>query len=175
MPLQISATENTVLTREELFTNAKRVASYLRSVELQQTDIVGIIARNTTNISAVAYGCYFNGIVYHALNINYEQANIEKLYGVTKPRVIFCDGDEYEKVRAATAKLNVRIITMRNHPRGSTSIDEVLQTPVEQDFKPARLEQGNNQTLVIMCSSGTTGTPKAVTVTNSHKILNGSL
>lgn len=164
-----------MLTRGELFTNAKRVASYLRGLELQQTDIVGIIARNTTHNSAVAYGCYFNGIAYHALNINYEQATIEQLYGLTKPKVIFCDGDEYEKVRAATAKLGVRIVTMRNHPAGTISIDEVLQTPVEQDFKPARLEQGNNQTLVIMCSSGTTGTPKAVTVTNSHKILNGCL
>lgn len=154
--------------------NAKRVASYLRGLGLQQTDIVGIMARNTTNISAVAYACFFNGIVYHALNINYEQANIEKLYGVTKPRIIFCDGDEYEKVYAATANLNVRIVTMRNHPTGSIRIEEVLQTPVENDFKPARLEQGINQTLVIMCSSGTTGTPKAVTVTNSHKILNGS-
>lgn len=164
-----------MLTRGELFTNAKRVASYLRGLELQQTDIVGIVARNTTHNSAVAYGCYFNGIAYHALNINYEQATIEKLYGLTKPKVIFCDGDEYEKVRAATAMLDVRIVTMRNHLAGSISIDEVLQTPVEQDFKPARLEQGNNQTLVIMCSSGTTGTPKAVTVTNSHKILNGCL
>lgn len=164
-----------MLTRGELFTNAKRVAGYLRGLELQQTDIVGIVARNTTHNSAVAYACYFNGIAYHALNINYEQATIEKLYGLTKPKVIFCDGDEYEKVRAATAKLDVRIVTMRNHPAGSISIDEVLQTPVEQDFKPARLEQGNNQTLVIMCSSGTTGTPKAVTVTNSHKILNGCL
>lgn len=164
-----------MLTRGELFTNAKRVASYLSGLELQQTDIVGIVARNTTHNSAVAYGCYFNGIAYHALNINYEQATIEKLYGLTKPKVIFCDGDEYEKVRAATAKLDVRIVTMRNHPAGSISIDEVLQTPVEQDFKPAHLEQGNNQTLVIMCSSGTTGTPKAVTVTNSHKILNGCL
>lgn len=164
-----------MLTRGELFTNAKRVASYLRGLELLQTDIVGIVARNTTHNSAVAYGCYFSGIAYHALNINYEQATIQKLYGLTKPKVIFCDGDEYEKVRAATAKLDVRIVTMRNHPAGSISIDEVLQTPVEQDFKPARLEQGNNQTLVIMCSSGTTGTPKAVTVTNSHKILNGCL
>lgn len=155
--------------------NAKRVASYMRGLGLIQSDIVGIIARNTTNISAVAYACFFNGIAYHALNINYEQSNIENLYGVTKPRIIFCDGDEYEKVYAATANLNARIVTMRNHPTGGISIEDVLQTPVEVDFKPARLEQGINQTLVIACSSGTTGTPKAVTVTNSHKILNASL
>ncbi|XP_034472179.1 4-coumarate--CoA ligase 1-like [Drosophila innubila] len=169
---QISDTENTVLTREELFLNSKRVASYLRNLKLQQSDIVGIIARNTTHIFAVAYGCFFNGMAFHSLNINYEQETIEKLFDTTKPKIIFCDGDEYEKVKAATHKLNVKIVTMRNHKEGSISIEEVLTTPVKEYFQPARLEQGNNQTLAILCSSGTTGTPKAVTIPNSPILAN---
>jgi len=134
--------------------------------------VVGIIARNTTHMSAVAYACFFNGIAFHSLNISYEQSTIEKLFKITKPRLIFCDGDEYEKVRAATAQLNVKIITMRNHPLDSIRIDEILATPIEENFRPARLEQGNDQTLAILCSSGTTGIPKAVTITNSRQILN---
>ncbi|EDW16083.1 4-coumarate--CoA ligase 1 [Drosophila mojavensis] len=171
---QISVTENTVLTREEIHLNSMCVASYLRSLGLLQSDVVGIIARNTTHIFAVTYGCFFNGIPFHALNISYEQATIEKLFNITKPSIIFCDGEDYEKVKAATAELEVKIVTMRNHQMGSISIDEVLATPVEENFKPAHLEQGNLQTLAILCSSGTTGTPKAVTITNSRKILNTS-
>ena len=79
-----------------------------------------------------------------------------------------------EKVSAATKELDVRIVTMRNHTADSTPIEELLSTEVEEDFKPARLEQGNNQTMAILCSSGTTGTPKAVTIANSHKILNAN-
>ncbi|KAH8273179.1 hypothetical protein KR018_011458, partial [Drosophila ironensis] len=168
---QISPTEHTVLTREELHLNSMRIASYMRSLGLLQSDIVGIIARNTTHISAVAYACFFNGIAFHSLNIAYEQNTIEKLYNITKPRLIFCDGDEFEKVREATANLDVKIITMRNHPVDSISIDEVLTTPIENNFQPSILEQGNDQTLAILCSSGTTGIPKAVTITNSRQIL----
>jgi len=148
------------------------VASFMRSEGLLQSDVVGIIARNTTHMSAVAYACFFNGIAFHSLNISYEQSTIEKLFKITKPRLIFCDGDEFEKVRAATAQLNVKIITMRNHPLDSIRIDEILATPIEENFRPARLEQGNDQTLAILCSSGTTGIPKAVTITNSRQILN---
>jgi len=169
---KISDTENTVLTREELFMNSKRVASYLRNLKLEQSDIVGIIARNTTHIFAVAYGCFFNGMAFHSLNINYEQETIVKLFDTTKPRIIFCDGDEYENVKAATHKLNVKIVTMRNHKEGSISIEEVLTTPVQENFQPVRLEQGNIQTLAILCSSGTTGTPKAVTIPNSPVLAN---
>lgn len=151
-----------------------RVASYMRSLGLLQSDVVGLIGRNTTHMSAVAYACFFNGIAFHSLNISYERSTIEKLFDITKPRLIFCDGDEFEKVRAATAHLDVKIITMRHHPSDSISINDILATPIEENFQPARLEQGNDQTLAILCSSGTTGIPKAVTITNSRQILNSS-
>ncbi|XP_060664592.1 uncharacterized protein LOC132797099 [Drosophila nasuta] len=169
---QISVTENTVLTREELLLNSMRVASYLRNLGLEQSDIIGIIARNTTHLFAVAYACFFNGMAFHSANVNYEQDNINTLYDITTPKIIFCDGDEYEKVKEATKHLNLKIVTMRNHKDGSISIDEVLATPVDPLFQPARLEQGMNQTLAILCSSGTTGTPKAVTIPNEEAIKN---
>ncbi|XP_017060756.1 luciferin 4-monooxygenase-like [Drosophila ficusphila] len=168
---QISATENTILTRQELHANSMRVASYMRSLGLLQSDVVGIIARNTTHIFAVAYACLFNGIAFHSINIQYEKSTIKKLFDITKPKLIFCDGDEFEKVRSATSHLEVKLITMRNHPSDSIRIDEVLATPIEENFQPARLEQGNDQTLAILCSSGTTGIPKAVTITNSRQML----
>ncbi|XP_043653823.1 4-coumarate--CoA ligase CCL1-like [Drosophila teissieri] len=171
---QISATEGTVLTRGELLANVMRVASYMRSEGLLQSDIVGIIGRNTTHMLAVAYACFFNGIAFHSLNISYDRDTIEKIFKVTRPCIIFCDGDEFAKVRSATAQLDVKIVTMRNHPLDSIKIDEVLTTPIERNFKPAKLEKGNDQTLAILCSSGTTGTPKAVTITNSRHILAGN-
>ncbi|SPP84601.1 blast:BPTI/Kunitz domain-containing protein [Drosophila guanche] len=83
---QISATEKTVLTRAEVRLNAIRVVSYMRGLGLKQTDIVGLIARSTTHLVAVAYACFFNGM---------------------PPRLIFCDGDEYESVLTATETLKL--------------------------------------------------------------------
>ncbi|KAH8403191.1 hypothetical protein KR222_006684, partial [Zaprionus bogoriensis] len=166
---QISATENTVLTREELFLNSKSIASYMRNIGIQQEDVVGIVARTTTHISAVVYACLFNGVAFHTLNPNHAQPTMEKLFKITKPRMVFCDGDEYEKLKEATAGLDTKIVTMRKHIPGVLSIIELLSTPIKDNFEPVRLLKGNNQTLVILCSSGTTGTPKAVTNTSTHK------
>lgn len=163
-----------MLTRGELLANAMRLASYMRSLGLLQSDIVGIIGRNTTHMLAVAYACFFNGIAFHSLNIIYDRNTIEKIYKITRPSIIFCDGDEFDKVRSATAELDIKIVTMRNHPLDSIKIDEIVATPIEENFQPAKLEKGNDQTLAILCSSGTTGTPKAVTITNSRHILAGN-
>lgn len=170
-PTQVSVSENTVLTRRELLQNSMRVASYMRSLGINQSDHVGIVARNTTHITSVAYGCFFNGIPFHSANINYEEEVIAKLFALSKPRLIFCDGDEYAKIRAATCGLDTTIVTMRHHPGESVTIDEILATPVDESFQPLRLEGGNNHTLAILCSSGTTGTPKAVTIPNNHSLL----
>ncbi|KAH8417972.1 hypothetical protein KR222_009686, partial [Zaprionus bogoriensis] len=170
---QISVTENTVLTREELLENSMRIASFFRNLGLRQSDIVGIVATNSTHIASIAYACFFNGIAFHALDLQ----NLEQIeqFAITKPKVIFCDSDIYENVRGATQELSVKIITMDNRSMGRTSIEEVLHTQVEDNFKPARLEQGNHQTLAILCTSGTTSTPKVVTISNSRKILNACL
>uniref|UniRef100_A0A6P4ETA7 Luciferin 4-monooxygenase-like n=1 Tax=Drosophila rhopaloa TaxID=1041015 RepID=A0A6P4ETA7_DRORH len=166
---QVSDSEKTILLREDLLNNAIRIATYMRNLDLTQRDIVGIIARNTTHISAVAYACFFNGIALHSLNPSYLPEIIEKLFQNTKPRIVFCDGDEYEKVRAATAKLDVKIVTMRNHPKDAISIQEVLKTPAEEGFKPISLKSTHQ--LAIISSSGTTGTPKAIIVPNCRTIL----
>ncbi|EDW39075.1 GL13596 [Drosophila persimilis] len=135
---QISATEKTVLTRQEIRFNAMRVASYMRGLGLKKTDIVGLVARNTTHLVAVAYDCFFNGIPFHSLNIAYEQSTIEKLFNITRPRLIFCDGDEYERVLAATENLGTRIITMRYHLFGKSSrIQDILTTPIGKNFQPS--------------------------------------
>ncbi|XP_052836974.1 luciferin 4-monooxygenase-like [Drosophila gunungcola] len=168
---QISVSEKTILLREDLLNNAIRIATYMRQLGLTQWDIVGVLARNTTHISAVAYACFFNGIALHSLNSTYLPEIIEKLFQNTKPRLIFCDGDEYEKVRAATTKLDVKIVTMRNHPEDAFSIQEILKTPAEVGFKPTSLERGSSHPLAIISTSGTTGTPKAVIVTNCRTIL----
>uniref|UniRef100_A0A6P4EZV2 Luciferin 4-monooxygenase-like n=1 Tax=Drosophila rhopaloa TaxID=1041015 RepID=A0A6P4EZV2_DRORH len=170
---QISDSEKTILLREDLLRNSIRIATYMRNLDLSQFDIVGIIANNSTHIAAVAYACFFNGIALHSLNSNYIPEIIEKLFLITKPRLIFCDGEAYPKVRAATAKLNVEIVTMCNISEDVISIQEVLQTPVENGFKPTPLKLGTDHQLAILSTSGSTGNQKAVVVTNSRAILCG--
>jgi len=137
-----------------------KVASYMRKLGLEQGDFVGVIGRLTTHLTALAYACFFNGTPYHALHTEYEQSAIERLFGITKPRLIFCDGDEFEKVQAATKGLQVQIVTMRNHPAGILRIQDILTTPVEMNFRPVRLKDGTDQLLAILSSSGTSGLPK---------------
>nr|XP_036218948.1 luciferin 4-monooxygenase-like [Bactrocera oleae] len=166
---QISDTEQTSLTYEEALLQAIRVAENFRKLNLTQRDIVGVVARNTTHFMAVALACFFNGSALHAVNPNLEEKSVKGLFETTMPKYIFFDGQDYAKVVRATNELDTTLYTLSNHLPQVPSVNDLLQsTGTEHKFTPAILEDGTNQTLAILCSSGTTGVPKAVTISN-HK------
>ncbi|XP_017113523.1 luciferin 4-monooxygenase [Drosophila elegans] len=168
---QISHTDNTRLTRSQMLQNAAKVGCYLRDRGFKkETDLVGLLARNSTHVGALAYGCLFNGTPFHAVNPNLEQKTIASLYGITKPRILCCDVADYEKIKDIGASLGARIVTVNGKLENVLSVADLLQKPLSEDYEPAQFKRGVDRTMAILCSSGTTGTPKAVTLSNSRKL-----
>ncbi|XP_017488004.1 PREDICTED: luciferin 4-monooxygenase-like isoform X1 [Rhagoletis zephyria] len=168
---QISVTERTSLTNEEALLHAIRLAEWFRSQGFKQSDIIGVAARNTTHLMTLVLACFFNGIALHAVNPVREKKLITDLFDSTKPKLIFFDGHEYEKIKGATLALEAKLCTLSNHLPNVQSILELLQpTGTEKKFAPATLENGPEQTLIILCTSGTSGLPKAVTISNNKRL-----
>ncbi|KAH8335683.1 hypothetical protein KR074_009241, partial [Drosophila pseudoananassae] len=168
---QISHTDNTRLTRSQMLQNAAKVGCYLRDQGFKkETDIVGLMARNSTNVGALAYGCLFNGTPFHAVNPNLEQKTIDSLYRITKPRILCCDVTDYEKIKDIATSLGALVLIVNGTVNGVMSVGDILQKPLPKDYEPAQFHRGVDRTMAILCSSGTTGTPKAVTLSNSRKL-----
>nr|NP_650830.1 Acyl-CoA synthetase X2 [Drosophila melanogaster]AAF55698.1 Acyl-CoA synthetase X2 [Drosophila melanogaster] len=168
---QISHTDNTRLTRFQMLQNAAKIGCYLRDQGFKkETDLVGLMARNSTHVGALAYGCLFNGTPFHAVNPNLEHNTISSLYKITRPRILCCDTADYEKIKDIGASLGALIITVNGKLPGVISVADILQNPLPDDYEPAQFQRGVDRTMAILCSSGTTGTPKAVTLSNSRKL-----
>ncbi|XP_037950423.1 luciferin 4-monooxygenase-like [Teleopsis dalmanni] len=168
---QISDTENTNTTNTEALLQAIRIAKFFNSIGLSQTDIVGLVDRNTTHMMDVVLACFFTGIAFHAINPKHDDATSKQLFNITKPKIIFCDGQDYDKMLRVSEDFETKLITLKNHLHNVQNILSIVnQTlPEELNFRPAELEFGPNQTLAILCSSGSTGLPKAVTIPNTMK------
>ena len=54
-------------------------------------------------------------------------------YGVTKPKIIFCDGEDYEKIRASTGNNRPLFITLSEHIEGVTKILDLLAPQSDED------------------------------------------
>ncbi|EDW02160.1 GH20051 [Drosophila grimshawi] len=169
---QTSHDNGKVLTNAETLTAAIRIAQFLKAEGLSHEDIVGIIAKSDIHVTDVLLACFFNTTPVHAVNPLLETSTIAALYGITKPKLIFCDGCNYELMKTLTKDWKPRIITLSDHIVNVLRIEELLKaTNTENSYVPCKLVHGGDQTMAIVCSSGTTGLPKAVTLTNSQLLL----
>ncbi|XP_073846870.1 uncharacterized protein [Musca autumnalis] len=169
--IQIDDFDGKATTSGELLSWGIRIALHLKKLKMRHDDIVGISARNSTYLSAAVLGCLFNCSAFHAVNPNFQEEELSHCLGLTKPQIIFCDGSDYEKMRKVTKSFKPTIYTLSDHIEGVPSVMELLQpSPMEQFYQPEKLTLGADQTFAILCSSGTTGLPKAVTV-SARKIM----
>ncbi|KAH8404306.1 hypothetical protein KR215_007793, partial [Drosophila sulfurigaster] len=165
---QICIAENTELTRGQMLENATKISAYLRQEGLtEESHNVGILARNTTHLATLAYGCIFNGTPFSAVNPNMDEAKICDLFNLIKPQIIFCAAEDYEKATSVAKLLGAKIITINGSSRGVTSIADILITPLQKDYKTDCFRRSSDSTMAILHTSGSTGAPKAVTIPNN--------
>ncbi|ALC38347.1 maker415 [Drosophila busckii] len=154
--------------------NSIRCATYLRDAGFkEETDIVGILASNSTHLAALAYGCMFNGTPFNQLCSGIDRLDILRLFRITKPRILFCDANYYEFAQLVADELDSEIITLYGQVAGVKSILDLLELPLEEHYQPASFERGSERLLAICSTSGSTGFPKASTWINSRRMYDG--
>ncbi|XP_011193328.2 uncharacterized protein LOC105219101 [Zeugodacus cucurbitae] len=164
---QVSDIDGREVTNRELLTWSTRLALYFKKIGLRHDDVIAIVAKNSTYTSSVAVGCFMNCTPFHAVNSVLDQETICRLFKITAPKIIFCDGEIFEKVHEATRSLKPLFYTLINHIKGVPTVEDLLdRVPNEEFYQPEPLILGGEQTVAILCSSGTTGMPKSVCMPN---------
>ncbi|XP_039954628.1 4-coumarate--CoA ligase-like 7 [Bactrocera tryoni] len=162
---QVSDIDGREVTNRELLTWSTRLALHFKKLGLRHDDVIGIVAKNSTYTSSVAVGCFMNCTPFHAVNSGLDKDTIRDVFQITKPKIIFCDGEYYEKLHEATSSLNPLFYTLTEHIEGVGTVEDLLSpVPNENLYKPEPFVLGGAQTVAILCSSGTTGVPKCVCV-----------
>ncbi|XP_023298004.2 4-coumarate--CoA ligase 3-like [Lucilia cuprina] len=161
--LQIDDSTGVTVKARDALTNAVRIAQHFNEMKLHQDDIIGFAVKNTTNVLPTVIGCFFNCTPFHAVNPVLDESTLSHCFGLTKPKLIFCDAEVYKKVYLATKAYKPKIITMSGDVEGVVKITDLLEpTKTERFYQPKHYSIGGHQTVAILCSSGTTGKPKAV-------------
>lgn len=96
------------------------------------------------------------------------------MFGLTKPCMVFVDSDNIDTLDAAMLELNICVpVYVFGDQKHHHSVEELfVETGIETEFKPPDTGDGFKQVAVIVCSSGTTGYSKGVSLSNSSMLNN---
>ncbi|XP_065363972.1 uncharacterized protein LOC135957205 isoform X2 [Calliphora vicina] len=157
---------NKKYTNKEILTLSIRVAQHLEKLKIKQSAVIGICAGNSDFLAPLVFGCMFRGLTISTLDPSFDKDGIKHIYSITKPKLMFCDGSAYDKIKESFVECGLastKIVTVRDHIEGVPSLERFLkETGTENEFRCVDLDDGYDQTAVIICSSGTTGLPKGV-------------
>ena len=173
--LEIHHEDDVRVTFAEIRLKSIRVAQNLIKSGLLADDVVGIVCKNQVNLTPIVYGCAFIGAPVNPLDVSFAINDIKQMFGQTKPKIVICDNDVYDNVKQALDAIesNAEIYLFNERISGIKCLDDLLEpTGHEDEFVSPKFKQdASKKILAILCSSGTTGSPKGVIIAHTNLLM----
>ncbi len=149
-------------------TESARYASFLTGLGVGPGDRVAVQVEKSPQALFFYLACLRAGCIYVPLNPAYRQAEIEYFVDDAEPRCFVCTPALLDATRAAAAPRGVKhVLTLDANGQG-TLPDAAAGTPVTREIFPA----ANDDTAVILYTSGTTGRSKGAMLTHRNLAAN---
>lgn len=177
--IQISDDTGVCLTNNDIRVRSIQAAQFFQKLGFKEGDIVGFVARNSDNLAPLMIGAFLCGIIVNGISPTFKKDEITRHFIETKPKLIFCDDSNYPEIREFLIETNLRSLVytvnkkLENLPFVTEFIHETDDTSVDE-FEFPTLVDSKNTTGAIIYSSGSTGPPKAVCLSQASLLFSAS-
>ncbi|GAA3357744.1 long-chain fatty acid--CoA ligase [Saccharopolyspora gregorii] len=149
--------DDTVLTYDRLLAVAAGVARWLTANGLEPGDRVGLILPNVPAYPVHLFGSLLAGGVVVPMNPLLKSGEIEHYLADSGARFLFASPEAADEARAGAAATGATVIVV--DPRGTDAATADV---------PEIVDRADDDTAVILYTSGTTGRPKGAELTHAN-------
>uniref|UniRef100_A0A182QGS8 Luciferin 4-monooxygenase n=1 Tax=Anopheles farauti TaxID=69004 RepID=A0A182QGS8_9DIPT len=179
----IDGVYGTEATYMELLEQGARLAECLRQqAGIRCGDVVGLVSENRLEFPVVLIGSFLLGATVAPINLTYTEREFVHAFNLSKPRVVFFSGFAADRVVAAAGQCRFieRLVLFGDEnpfEGGPTLLEQFLApvsfvNPLTLAIQPTNVHE---HVALIMCSSGTTGLPKGVQLTQANVMASAAL
>ncbi|KAE8688613.1 4-coumarate--CoA ligase 2 [Hibiscus syriacus] len=166
-PCLINGTTGKVYTYAEVELTARKVASGLGKLGIQQRHVIMLLLPNTPEFVLSFLGASFLGAIATTANPFFTPAEVSKQAKASDARLIITQAIYVDKVKEFAQDNDVKVICIDSAPEGCLHFSELIQAD-ENDLPQVDISQ--DDIVALPYSSGTTGLPKGVMLTHKGLI-----
>ncbi|XP_067000161.2 luciferin 4-monooxygenase [Anabrus simplex] len=161
-PAQTFTNDGPKYTFSDLAQRGCSVAVELGARGIGVGDIVSVCTGVCPEFTPIMLGTFFVGATLSPLNYKFDTNDFGILLKLIQPRIIISTPESVGKIETVLSKLNLKteVVIL-----GSPTWNKFLSHATGPDYQPADVKDHEDKEALIMCSSGTTGLPKGVMIT----------
>ncbi|XP_044730810.1 4-coumarate-CoA ligase 1-like [Chrysoperla carnea] len=159
---QVHPIHNISYTHGQIRLFTIRCALEMRTMGVRKGDVVTICGRNHSHVIIPFLAATYLGAISNPLHPNFSASEVRRMMTLTEPRMIFCDSEAKPMILAIRNELGLasRIVTFDNEFEPFIAPHDYQD---ETSFKCEDVDPENDN-MFIVCTSGTTGFIKGVTI-----------
>ncbi|TKR83278.1 hypothetical protein L596_016899 [Steinernema carpocapsae] len=168
-------------TFETIHQRSLTFASYLQKIDFTKGDVVSSVVQNCVEFPSLVLGVALQGGIFAGTNYAFTEYEMEQIFSNCGPKIVFCQASNLKKVlnvKTKVASIKHVIVVPEDDltfdescPDGVTLLTDILKNPVNFYESPVQIDVANDP-FFLPHSSGTTGAPKGVMLSN-QSLLSG--
>ncbi|KFB49860.1 AGAP008545-PA-like protein [Anopheles sinensis] len=170
--VQIDMDTGRSMTYAEFKMRMIRFVQNLTRIGVQKGDVVALTNANSENLAPLVCALLCIGAPFNPLAPSFNEDDMANMMRTTKPKLVFCDANNYETVRSALKQMTdgptPPIFVFEDSREDVRHAEELLnETGEEHCYMPQYLGDSRKTLAAIVCSSGTTGGYKGVCISHA--------
>ncbi|XP_017015886.1 luciferin 4-monooxygenase [Drosophila takahashii] len=171
----VDAVNGVEYTASYMHKSIVRLAYILQKLGVKQNDVVGLSSENSVNFAVAMFAGFAVGATVAPLNVTYSDREVDHAINLSKPKIIFASKITIDRVAKAASKNKFvkGIIAFGGNSKYFKNIYDFKELmdndkfKTQPDFTSPAANKDEDVSLIV-CSSGTTGLPKGVQLTQMN-------
>ncbi|XP_068152518.1 luciferin 4-monooxygenase [Drosophila tropicalis] len=173
--VMIDAVTGTEYTASFMHSRIVRLAYILQKLGVKHNDVIGLSSENSINFALAMFAGFAVGATVAPLNVTYSEREVDHAINLSKPKIILASKITVDRIAkvASKNKFVKGIIALSGTSKNFNNVYKFDDMMDNEKFKTkpdflSPMANKNEDVALIVCSSGTTGMPKGVQLTQMN-------